>query len=172
MSNTDMSDALVDLNGLFGQYRMALFAYFARRTHNRDDAEDLVQEVFARIAGVPPQDLRNPEAFLFRVASNLLRDRARRNSIKGKIIELLSYDAKMASGQPDPERIVAAKLELNRVLKVLEDLPSKTRTMFILRRFEQMTCADIAALYGITTSAVERHITRAISRLTDAMLSK
>ena len=61
------------------RFRLPLMGFFLRRTKNRAEAEDLTQEVFVRLISSPgPADGINcAEAFVFRVATNLLIDRSR-----------------------------------------------------------------------------------------------
>jgi RNA polymerase sigma factor (sigma-70 family) len=65
----------------------------------------------------------------------------------------------------DPERIVGGKQELESATMVLLRLPERTRTVFILRRLEGRRFQDIAAHLGISVSAVEKHMVRAIHQL-------
>ena len=58
---------------LFAQHRGALQAFFYRRIKAKHDAADLVQEVYLRILRVKDADaIRNPEGYLYTVASNLV----------------------------------------------------------------------------------------------------
>src|SRR5580692_10262212 len=58
-------------------HRGALQAFFHRRLRIKSDAPDLVQEVYLRMLRVgDPHTIRNPEAYLFTVAGNLLRENA------------------------------------------------------------------------------------------------
>src|SRR5271168_3636587 len=58
-------------------YRGALQAFFYRRLRNKADAADLVQEVYLRMLRVSdPEAIHNPEAYLFTVAANLLKENA------------------------------------------------------------------------------------------------
>jgi RNA polymerase sigma-70 factor (ECF subfamily) len=151
---------------LFDRYRPALYAYFLRRTRQPADAEDLTHDVFLRLSRLDPAtEIHNIEAFIFRTAVNLLRDRARRAHAHVEVTELLPTDPEPAAGEPTPERVLEAKVELKRVMDALGALSEKTRHIFILRRLEQMSCADIASFYGISVSAVEQHITRALAHL-------
>ena len=151
---------------LFDRYRPALYAYFLRRTRQQADAEDLTHDVFLRLSRLDPgTEIHNIEAFIFQTAANLLRDRARRDHAHADVTELLPTDPEPATGEPTPERVLEAKVELKRVMDALGALSEKTRHIFILRRLEQMSCADIASFYGISVSAVEQHITRALSHL-------
>ncbi|HEY4124706.1 MAG TPA: sigma-70 family RNA polymerase sigma factor [Rhizomicrobium sp.] len=151
---------------LFDRYRPALYAYFLRRTRQHADAEDLTHDVFLRLSRLDPAtEIHNIEAFIFQTAVNLLRDRARRDFAHRDVTELLPTDPEPATGEPTPERVLEAKVELKRVMDALGALSEKTRHIFILRRLEQMKCEDIASFYGISISAVEQHITKALAHL-------
>jgi len=154
------------LRDLFDRYRPALYAYFLRRTRQPADAEDLTHDVFLRLSRLDPAtEIHNIEAFIFQTAVNLLRDRARRDFAHRDVTELLPGDPEPAAGEPTPERVLEAKVELKRVMDALGALSEKTRHIFILRRLEQMKCEDIASFYGVSVSAVEQHITKALAHL-------
>lgn len=155
------------LTELFNRYRAPLYAYFLRRTRNSADAEDLMHDVFVRLSRLDPKtDVHNAEAFVFQTAVNLLRDRARRAHTKTAAGEVAALEFEPASGDPGPERVLQAKVELAKVMAALGALSEKTRAIFVLRRLEQMKCDEIAELYGISVSAVEQHITKALAHLT------
>jgi RNA polymerase sigma-70 factor (ECF subfamily) len=155
------------------RYRRPLMSYFLRRARNRQDAEDLTQEVFLRIVRrdetVP---LENAEVYLFRIAANLLRDRARRSathragehaSLDTAAIEFADSGL-LATGlveDREPERVLISQESLTEVLRALDELGERTRDIFMLFRLEKMKHRDIAAIYGMTVSAVEKHIARA-----------
>jgi len=158
-------------------YRKPLMSYFLHRARDRQDAEDLTQEVFLRILrrgdSVP---LENAEVFLFSIAGNLLRDRARRKDThrttghasldapgfnfnnSGLLSDALVEDR-------GPERVLLSQESLAEVLCALDELGERTRDIFMMYRLEKMKHRDIAALYGITVSAVEKHIAKAGVRL-------
>ena len=72
---TEPWNALVE--GLFARHRTALQAFFFRRLRTKADAADLAQEVYLRILRVnDPDTIRNPQAYLFAVAGNLLKENA------------------------------------------------------------------------------------------------
>ncbi|MBN9318276.1 MAG: sigma-70 family RNA polymerase sigma factor, partial [Caulobacterales bacterium] len=66
-----------------------------------------------------------------------------------------------------PERVLLGREKLDRALAVLQRLPARTRQIFILHRFEDMTYPRIAASLGISKSAVEKHMIRALKALHD-----
>lgn len=153
-------------------FRASLMAYFARRVGNRSEAEDLTQETFARLIG--SQSFESAEvarAYVFRVASNLLRDRARIMARRRGVF-VLPLEAVGGGADPGiseeigPERVIIAKEKLGEVLACLDELGDRTKSIFILFRLEGMKQKDIAALYGIGHSTVEKHVMAAMLHLT------
>jgi RNA polymerase sigma factor (sigma-70 family) len=162
---------------LDARYRTPLMAYFLRRVRDRAEAEDLTQEVFLRIVRRgDPQALENAEVFLFSIAGNLLRDRARRKATR-RAADHESLDAphadfreggRLAEGLIEaraPERVLMSQESLTQVLGALDELGERTRDIFILYRLEKMKHREIGALYGLSASAVEKYVRKATAHL-------
>lgn len=154
---------------LYGRFRRPLLAYFRRRIGNRSEAEDLTQEVFVRLlAHASPDAIDNVDAFIFKIASNLLHDRNRRALRQTRNEEPLldrHLIAELASQYVEdrtPERVLLGREALRAALDALDELGELTRNIFILSRLEKMKQRDIAVLYGIATSTVEKHVMRAM----------
>ena len=146
-------------------YRPALIAFFLRRVHSHSEAEDLTQEVFIRIAGSSRSAMRHPDAYIFQVAANLLRDRARREQVRAEH----AASARVVEGAGvevlDPFRVAAARETLGQLVSALDELPERTRRIFLLFRYEQIDQRTIADSFGISLSAVEKHVYRAMAHL-------
>jgi RNA polymerase sigma-70 factor (ECF subfamily) len=161
------------LEDLHARYRVPLLAYFQRRSVSRAEAEDLTQEVFLRIAGRPEGENRElAEGFIFTVAANLLRDQARRarsrssgNHLSLEAGEVPPDDGAALVETLEPERILMSREVLARVLRALDLVPPRTRDIFLLFRLEGMRQREIAHLHGISVSAVEKHIVKALKQL-------
>jgi len=158
---------------LVTRFRRPLLSYFSRRVADPSEVEDLTQEVFLRILrrddAVP---VENPEIYVFRIAVNLLRDRARRatahraaghTSLDDQTTEFnergLLEPALIEERQP--ERVLLSQEALIEVRRVLDKLDPRTREIFVLSRLERLKHRDIAAIYGMTVSAVEKHVAKA-----------
>src|SRR4029079_2414804 len=89
-----------DLSQLFEQYYPALVRMLYRRTGDRDRAEDLAQETFARAVSAPPD---NPRPWLFAVALNLVREDGRRTVTRGRRLGLLQAEQGEPADGPDVE---------------------------------------------------------------------
>lgn len=156
------------------RYRPSLRAYFRRRVGNDAEAEDMAQEVLSRLIGQNATQPDDASAYIFSVAANLLRDHVRREAVRRawrndqapRQAEGLA-DAPAVDWQ-DPERIVAGRQALAQVRHVIDGLPERTRTIFILYRLEGLARRDIAEAHGISVSAVEKHIATAMKALLKA----
>ena len=154
-----------DLVQLNRRFRPALMAFFLRRISNHAEAEDLTQEVFARLVHLTPGELNQADAYIFQIAANLLRDRGRREKVR----EAYCFGVLASEGlgvEPiDPDRVLAGRQSLGQVAAALREVPERTRSIFILSRIEQMRKRDIAETYGISTSAVDKHLMKAMAHL-------
>jgi RNA polymerase sigma factor (sigma-70 family) len=156
------------LDDLCRRFRPALLAFFLRRVANPAEAEDLAHDVFLRLAGVPLDQLRRADAYIFQVAANLLRDRARRRKVRD---DYLATQVAVAEAEEleqhsfDPERIEAARRSLAALVARLMDLPERTREIFILYRIENVARRNIAQAFDLSLSTVEKEIARATAYL-------
>ncbi|WP_298330009.1 RNA polymerase sigma factor [Asticcacaulis sp.] len=147
------------------QYSNVFRRYFYRATRSHAEAEDLTQELFVRVIRKRDiQDVLDAEPYLFRIAINLLKDRRRRRSTSSAFLNEV-YVTEDAVELISPERVLQSKQTLRAVLASLNELDSRSRDMFILQRIEGMKYAEIAALYGISVSAVEKHIIKCLAML-------
>jgi RNA polymerase sigma-70 factor (ECF subfamily) len=84
-----------DVERLFRTYHDPLVRYLTRRLGDRDWAEEVAQETFVR--ALRQSDLQNERAWLFAVATNLVRDEARKDARRRRHLELLTEEAKAES---------------------------------------------------------------------------
>ena len=158
------------------RFRLPLVAYFSRRVTNSAEAEDLTQDVFVRVMrSLDTQPIANPEALIFRIALNLLRDRSRKVQVRGRE-EQIPPDTETEFSQAltvdlTPERVVLGERTLEEVLAALDELGERTRAMFYLYRFENLKAREIAQMYGISVSGVEKSLARALLHLTRRLQS-
>jgi RNA polymerase sigma factor (sigma-70 family) len=146
--------------------RLWLTRFFRRRIQNHAEIEDMVQDVFARIvAREGPATVEHLHGYVLKTASSVLADRARRRSSARADLHV-AFDSDLHDQEAfDPERVLGAKEELHAATAALLGLPERTRTVFILRRLEGRKYRDIAEHLGISVSAVEKHMIRAVEHL-------
>ena len=150
----------------FREYRNPLHAFFARRLGSDADLDDLVQEVFYRIFVLGRQDqLENPQAYVFQVAANLIRDRSRRAVTRSKMSRQLALENANRVEEISPERVLQGRQAISVLRAALEELPPRTRAVFLLHRFEGFKYREIAKRLGISPSSVEKHMMAAIKHV-------
>lgn len=155
-----------ELAGQVEPVRRWLTGYFRRRVREDADVEDLVQDVFTRIVTrESPEPIKNLGSYVMKMASSVIADRGRRRLVRHADLHL-SFDPDLHAGEEiDPERVLRGKEELNAAVAALLVLPERTRTVFLLRRLEGYSYRDIAAHLGISVSAVEKHLVKAVTHL-------
>jgi RNA polymerase sigma-70 factor (ECF subfamily) len=140
-------------------------AFFMRRAASHGDAEDMTQELFAKLATAEASAIDNADAYIFQMAANLLRDRGRREKVRANY--RAGLDTSALDLEPlDPARVLLGRESLGEVSDALRELPERTRAIFLLFRLEGMKQAELAALYGVSVSAVQKHILKAMTHLT------
>jgi len=153
-----------------GPVRGWLTSYFRRRIQNKAEVEDLVQDVFTRmVARESPEPVEHLGGYIHKTASSVLADWLRSRSSRRASLHV-AFDSELhGEEQADPARVLGGKEELQAATVALLGLPERTRTVFVLRRLEGQCFRDIAAHLGISVSAVEKHMVRAIHHLSVEM---
>lgn len=150
-----------------------LTRYFDRqrfRLPDGDDPLDFVQEAFARLAKwMSANPVRQPGPYLQRIARNLLVDRARQSRSRPLSDYLPISDDLVLSVPPDQMH----RLEANDVLEIyrraLDELPPRTREVFLLHRVDELTYKEIGARLEISIPTVQYHVARALTHLDAAL---
>lgn len=170
MTGPDMRPAS-DQSDLGRRWRPALLSYFMRRVRDHAEAEDLTQETIARLVGRDGSAMESPEAYIFSMASNLLADRARRNRVRSHYRDMAMRTDGAGIDPLDPFRIAAGRDDLASLAAALERLPERTQAIFVLYRLENLSQDRIAESFGISVSAVKKHVARAMTALMRQMRS-
>ena len=156
------TDALSDLERISRQFRPALLAYFSRRLPSHAEAEDMTQEVFIRLAKAETGAIQSNEAYIFRIAGNLLRDRVRRERVRDTYRTAQQHDDTLGIDVLDPHRIAAGRETLGTLWAGIQALPEPTQQIFILYRVEHIDKQTIADNFGYAVRTVEKHLTKAM----------
>jgi RNA polymerase sigma factor (sigma-70 family) len=148
---------------LFAEHGSALRAFFFRRVRRQPEAAELAQEVYVRMLRVPDLDaIRNVEAYLYTVASNLAREHASAShprdtldvadpAIQEQLAELPSF-----SGQIDAEQRV------KRLREVLRELSPKCHTAVVLAYWHGRSYEEIARELGVSSNMVKKYLSQAL----------
>ncbi|MET3665719.1 sigma-70 family RNA polymerase sigma factor [Caulobacter sp. 1776] len=144
------------------RYEPGLRRYLRRRAP-AGQVDDLVQEVFTRLLTLrDPAAVVDLERYIFVVASSVLSRQRRRAAPWESFGEV---EPPELHDNLTPERSLIGKEGVEGVLAVLDGLSPRTRHVFLLHRFEEMTYQRIARELGISVSAVEKHMMAALKVL-------
>jgi RNA polymerase sigma-70 factor (ECF subfamily) len=139
------------------------------RTLSNADADDFIQEAYARMWPLDFDTIENPRAYFYTTVRNLIAEQARHARIV-PMERMGEIDAlSIVSDEPGPERITSARQELERLRQIIETLPPQCRRTFELRKFDGLSIREAAERLGVTQSTVEKHLTKAYARILDAL---
>lgn len=159
-----------DIEQLYREHQSVLVRWLARLVRCEETAADLAQESYLRMAGIADrQVIVHPRAFLFQTARNLALDHLRKLDTRRGLMEPLDDTLDCPSDAPSAEQTVLDRQRVALFKQALAALPPRCREVFLLHRLHHVTYEDIARRLGISESAVEKHIMRALMRLRQAI---
>jgi RNA polymerase sigma-70 factor (ECF subfamily) len=141
----------------------ALWAYLARLAGDRQLADDLLQETYYRFlrAGEVLEDESHRRAYLFRIATNLVRDARRRGRVRPPPTAP-SAEAVEAVEAPDQARLVERRADLARALRGLKP---RERSLLWLAYAQGLSHREIAAALALRVSSIKPLLFRARRKL-------
>jgi RNA polymerase sigma-70 factor (ECF subfamily) len=153
------------LAALFRTYHAPLVRFLTRRLGDRDQAEELAQETFVR--ALRQETIASERSWLFAVASNLLRDEARRAARERARHERIRVEAESdPPAEPVPTSIERAE-ERALARQALEMLAERDRDALLMRE-EGLGYEEIAEALGLSVGSVGTTLSRARRRLMEA----
>jgi len=156
---------LSDLERLFNTYHQPLVRYLVRRLGDRDWAEEIAQETFLR--ALRQEKIVSERAWLFAVATNLVRDEARKVARRRRHLDLLREQAKAEEAvEPEPTSLERAQ-EAAIARRALEMLTERDREALLMRE-EGLDYHEIAAALELSFGSVGTTLARARRRLVEA----
>lgn len=153
---------------LIKTYDQELRRVMYRRCGCIETAADIVQETYQRMmSGNLWQQAENPRALMHRIAANLATDYERRHKVRDHYVDNVDFlsEELQSSNGIDPEQIIAGHQRLDTLTQAVNQLPPKCRMVFVLRKFEDLSHAEIAERLGISRNMVEKHLRNAMQKL-------
>ena len=151
---------------LFRTYHAPLVRYLTRRLGDRDWAEEVAQETFLRALRQPGGALTNERAWLFAVATNLIRDDARKDARRRQHLTLLAGESREALA-PAADNALERAQEQALARRVLEMLDERDRNALLMRE-EGLDYQAITEALGLSVGSVGTTLARARKRLVEA----
>ena len=173
MAGRGKSAAQDPLLDAYLERRANLVRFLAARTGSPAAAEDLAQELYLKLAARDPEvATESPTALLYRMALNLMLDRARGENRAAARDAAWRQTAHAAVGGedvadlPPADEAVASRQRLQQLVDALAGLPPQMQRAFRLHKLEGLSHAQTAQVMGISVKSVEKHVSAALKSLT------
>ena len=150
---------------LYMQYRGKVLGYIRARVNNREDAEDLCQDVFVKVFRAADRydaEKSAPGTWIYAVTRNAVIDYFRKNRPAEELPEDLTDDAL-------PEDAVMQTALLDELAATLEQLPDELTDIIVARYYDRLPLTEIAERMGLSYGAVKLRHQKALMLLRTAM---
>ena len=155
-----MPDGPLDFDAFFDSVYPSLFRYCNRLTGDSDQADDVAQEAFFRLLDRGAEGTEaSLRSWLFMVATNLVRDRARTRETRRRILSGFPPPENV----PGPDRDAARSEDIARVREALNVLSDRDKKMLLLRQ-EGFSYREIADIVEVSPRSVGTILARALRR--------
>ncbi|HEV3273080.1 MAG TPA: sigma-70 family RNA polymerase sigma factor [Candidatus Methylacidiphilales bacterium] len=153
------------LEELYRDHAPALFRFLIRLTGHEADTRDILQEIFIRLAQTPQllDGVAAPRSYLFRMAHRLVIDRGRREKTRRDYDDRASRERETVA-QPGSLAGDAAWIQ-NTLAASLDALPPEQKSVVVLKVWEEMTFAQIAAVLDISANTAASRYRYALDKL-------
>jgi RNA polymerase sigma-70 factor, ECF subfamily len=152
-----------EIERLFKSYHDPLVRYLTRRLGDRDWAEEVAQETFLR--AFRQERLTSERAWLFAVATNLVRDEARKDARRRRHLELLAAQERERQFEPEPTTLERAQ-EAAFARRAVDTLGERDRLALLMRE-EGLDYNEIAEALKLSPGSVGTTLARARRRLAE-----
>lgn len=155
---------------LYTHHHQWLRLWLQHKLGHAADAADIAQDTFMRILNAPEHiadkhpgwQLQEPRAYLTVVAKRLVANLYRRRALEQAYIDSLALMPE--SSVPSAEYRLIILETLQEIDHMLDGLPAKVRTAFLLAQLEAMTYAEIAAQLNVSERSVKRYMVLAMAQ--------
>lgn len=162
----------------FFEKRDSLILFLAARTRSMAAAEDLVQDLYLKLATQPAGlEAKSPVALLYRMAANLLVDQVRseqrsaRRSAQWRDETRASLAGEDVVEEPAADEALIEREKIRQLAAAVADLPPQQGRAFRLHKLEGRSQAETAEIMGVSRKMVEAHIQAAVRNLSQRLRS-
>jgi len=158
--------------------RESLLLFLAARTRCMATAEDLIQDLYLKVAAIDAEaEVRAPVALLYRMAANLMVDhvrsaqRASRRNGQWRMETATSPGGEDVAGDMPADEVVVARERVRQLADAVAALPPKMGQAFRLHKLEGQSQAETARAMGVSVKMIEQHIQAAMANLSQRLRS-
>ena len=155
---------------IYDRYFPRIYAYVCYRTGRREDGEDLVADIFTKVAEALEEgrfEWRHESslaAWLFRIAHNAVIDHYRQAARQDRPVPLDDLPALQANALL-PDDALLRKEQFGHLHRLLNSLPSRRQEVITLKFFGALRNSEIAVLLGLDERTVASHLCRGLQDL-------
>lgn len=151
---------------IYNKYNLWLRGYLARHMASQQDVDDMAQEVYLRLIKQHRRKKQKASYALIRtIATNLLKDRFRREYARKMKAHVSADDVNLISPDISPEQFVLSQEVSKMLAKTFESLNKNSQRAFLLHRLKGYTYEEIASEMGISKAMVQKHISHVLLKL-------
>lgn len=156
---------LPEFETLVTAHSAPLFAYLWRLLRDPADAEDALQDTFLRAYRAYAGTVNHPNhrAWLYRIATNVARTRQKRAIRAAQ--HTAALDPALAAAGPGVAEQAAQAHTLAAVAAAVARLPEQQRAALLLRKYQELDYAEIAAILNCTAAAARANVYQALKKL-------
>lgn len=154
----------------FEQFDKGLQRFLMRRLQSTENAQDLAQEAYLRLLHLERGEfVRKPQAYLYRIASNLVYEFRLRERNRPIMFDSEAFDH-VAECTAEPLATEASdRMEIEQQLEsILAELPPLYRAVLVLRKRDGLSYLEIARTLDISVHTVKKYLARAVARCRSA----
>ena len=158
------------LGDLFRRYHTDVVRYASRLVGDRENAEEVVQDAYLRLAGrsVHAAAINHPKTYLFTTTRNAAVDFTARRAVEWSY-RVDAQDLSVLALTEDPSSVLYRRQRIARLAVLLNELPPTCQRAFVMNKIEGRKHGEIARSLGISVSMVEKHVMRALVHCRDLM---
>ena len=151
---------------LIKMYQPNVFRTALGLLHNKEDAEEITQDVFLKIYDSLPSFNQKAalSTWIYRITINTSLNFLKKKKWNSLFVDL-SVLLGVASKEKQSESIMTDKEEKETIRKAMQELPEKQRLAFVLTKYEELSQRQVAEILDISEGAVEQLVIRARNNL-------
>lgn len=156
---------------IYMAHRESMRAFFSRVLNGPEDVSDAMQELFVKLACQKDleQNCRNPKAYLYRIATNMLNDSLRKKYSRSLDMHVSLDQESVEANGLSPEESATMRQQIRLVRHACDRLSDGERRAFFMHRVNKMTYQEISAELGVSERTVRRWVVQALSYLQEAV---
>lgn len=160
------ADTGICVESLYRQHFTEIRQYIAKNFGaGPPDPEDVIQATFEKVAAIGDlRTLRNPRAYLYRVAHNTAVSHYRRRATRDKYFDPFKVgDEERFTDDSHPERVTLARERLALLDAAYRELPALQQELLVMHRIHDLSYAEIARRKGMSQTEVKRQVASAVT---------